>query len=78
LPAGGADTLVETTEGDGDGHGDHGHGIHMPSPSYMPILTSLGLPAIGYGLIYGWYISAIGALIVLGGLYAWALEPGTE
>src|SRR5438105_3019397 len=28
---------------------DGAHAIHMPSPSYMPILAGLGLPIIGYG-----------------------------
>jgi hypothetical protein len=50
----------------------------MPSPSYMPILAGLGLPIIGYGLIYGYYISIVGGLILLSGLYGWAFEPGTE
>jgi cytochrome c oxidase subunit 1 len=61
----------------GEGHGG-GHAIHMPSPSYMPILAGLGLPIIGYGLIYGYYICIAGGLILLGGLYGWAFEPGTE
>jgi cytochrome c oxidase subunit 1 len=59
-----------------EAHG--GHGIHLPSPSYMPVLASLGLPIIGYGLIYGWYISIVGAVMLLAGLYGWAMEPASE
>jgi hypothetical protein len=34
---------------------------------------------IAYGMIYGAYIvSIIGALIVIAGLYAWAIEPSVE
>jgi cytochrome c oxidase subunit I len=61
---------------DTDDHG--GHGIHLPSPSYMPLLTSLGFPLVGYGLIYGWYLAVAGGVIILTGLYAWAMEPESE
>src|SRR5262249_21225208 len=51
--------------------------IHMPSPSYWPIVIAFGLPLIAAGLIFSRWISVIGALIVFGGLYALALEPAT-
>jgi cytochrome c oxidase subunit 1 len=60
------------------------HGVHLPSPSYWPLVASSGLPVIAYGIIYGrgsgasYVVSVIGALIVLGGLYGWAFEPSTE
>jgi cytochrome c oxidase subunit 1 len=53
--------------------------IHLPSPSYFPLLASLGLPIMAYGLIYGAYIvSVLGGILVIGSLYAWALEPSAE
>ena len=61
---------------DGDEH--HEPHIHMPSPSYWPAFSSLGLAVICYGMIYRvWAVAALGALWVLGGLYAWGLEPAT-
>ncbi|MGZ4142146.1 MAG: cytochrome c oxidase subunit I [Actinomycetota bacterium] len=81
VPAGGADGEMEAPVAHGDDHGGGhggGHAIHMPTPSYMPAIASLGLPIIGYGLIYGFYISIVGGLILLAGLYGWALEPATE
>jgi cytochrome c oxidase subunit 1 len=67
--------------GDAEVSGEHGggHGIHMPSPSYYPLVASLGLPVIAYGLIYKtWYVAALGALGIVASLYGWALEPQTE
>jgi cytochrome c oxidase subunit 1 len=62
----------------GAGHGE-GHGIHMPSPSYMPVIASLGFPLIGWGITFEvWWLAIAGAIVTLGGLYAWALEPATE
>jgi cytochrome c oxidase subunit I len=51
------------------------HHMHMPSPSYWPIIVSFGLPVIGIGVIYSHWISIIGLIIVLFGVYGWSQEP---
>jgi len=84
LPSGGAVATTEHGAGDGgaaehgDGDGD-GHGIHMPSPSYFPFVLALGLPILGYGAVFKnfWFVP-FGAIVVLFGMYAWAIEPATE
>ncbi len=53
--------------------------IHMPSPSYWPLVAAFGAPVIAYGQIYRfWAVSIVGLVVLLGGIYAWALEPSTE
>jgi cytochrome c oxidase subunit 1 len=72
---------VFTGGADADAHEpEHGeaHGIHMPSPSYFPILASLGLPLMAYGVIYNLVLIPVGAAIVLFGLFGWVLEPAAE
>ena len=32
------------------------HAIHLPSPSYWPIVAALGLPIMAYGVIYSWWL----------------------
>jgi cytochrome c oxidase subunit 1 len=62
----------------GEGHGEDEPHIHMPSPSYWPLVTSLGLPIICYGMIYkAWVVAIIGGIWTVAGMYAWALEPAT-
>jgi cytochrome c oxidase subunit 1 len=79
VPAGAADTTTaEPTTGHGGGGGGGGHGIHLPSPSYFPVIAALGFPLIGYGVIFNWAFAFVGVVFLLGGLYAWALEPSTE
>jgi len=74
VPAGGSGARSEA-----EGHGGHGgHGIHLPSPSYYPVVASLGLFVLGYGLIFSWWLAALGAVVLLAGLYGWALEPSVE
>jgi cytochrome c oxidase subunit 1 len=73
---------VPVVAGAADGHEEEEeehHDIHMPDPSYFPLLAAAGLPAIGYGLIYGWWAVVIaGALMTIGGLIGWSLEPVAE
>ncbi|MGH9004118.1 MAG: cbb3-type cytochrome c oxidase subunit I, partial [Acidimicrobiia bacterium] len=75
------DTHVASGDG-GDGRdpgpGGGGDGIHMPSPSYFPALASIGFPLVGFGAIYGWWWGAIGAVILVAGVFGWACEPLAE
>ena len=50
-------------------------GVHLPSPSFWPLVVAVGLPLIGYGVIFNLWLAVPGALLTAGGLYAWALEP---
>jgi cytochrome c oxidase subunit 1 len=51
--------------------------IHMPSPSYWPIVLALGLPVIAFGLIYSIPVALVGGVIVVLGCFGWAIEPST-
>ena len=67
------------TEEHAEGHDEEeGHGIHMPDPSYFPLLAAAGLPLIAYGLIFHWSLAVLGALLTMGGLFGWSLEPVAE
>jgi len=52
-----------------------GKNVHLPSPSYWPIVTAFGLPIIAYGLIFTLWLCLIGGIITVAGIYGWALEP---
>ena len=74
--------------GDGHGHGAvptaHELGIHMPSPSYYPVLAAFSLPIISYGMLYGrssgshYAVAVFGAVTLFASLYAWGMEPSAE
>jgi cytochrome c oxidase subunit 1 len=61
-----------------------GEHVHLPSPSYFPIMAALGLLVIAYGMILGhsnganYLVSIAGLIVVLGSVYGWALEPSAE
>ena len=54
------------------------HAIHLPQPSFWPLVASVGLLVGGYGLIYNVAVAAIGGAIVLISVYAWSFEPVNE
>jgi cytochrome c oxidase subunit 1 len=59
----------------GDPHPEGGHAIHLPSPSFWPLVVSIGFPIMGYGVLYSWWLVGAGALVIVVGLIGWVLEP---
>ena len=52
--------------------------VHLPSPSYWPIVLAFGLPWIAYGLIYNLWFCVFGAVCIVSAIYGWVMEPSTE
>ena len=62
----------------GSGEDEEHHDIHLPQPSYWPLVVSIGIFIGGFGLVYpvGFYsIAIVGVLIGTIGVYAWSFEP---
>jgi len=86
----GEDGSPVSGNGSGDGHDAsappdaHALGIHMPSPSFYPIIAASALPIMGYGMMYGrssgshYVVAGFGAVVLFAALYAWGLEPSAE
>ena len=51
--------------------------IHLPSPSYWPMVLALSFPILAYGVIYSTLLIIAGAAIAILALFGWALEPPT-
>jgi cytochrome c oxidase subunit 1 len=70
LPAG-ASTTAGTAEPE--------HHIHLPSPSYYPMIFAAGLTVIAYGFVFkNWILAGVGGVVMLYAMYAWGLEPSTS
>jgi cytochrome c oxidase subunit 1 len=50
-------------------------GVHLPAPSFWPLVLALGLPLIGYGLIFNLWLAVVGGALTGLAIYSWALEP---
>ena len=64
-----AEEILGEIEAAGDKH------IHLPSPSYWPIVLAFSLPIIAYGVIFNLMLSVVGAGILILGIFGWVLEP---
>lgn len=52
-------------------------GVHLPSPSYWPLVLAGGLPLVAWGLIFNLWLCVPGGLLIVGAIYGWVLEPST-
>jgi cytochrome c oxidase subunit I len=68
-------TLVRIAETEDVVQHSDGKGVHLPSPSYWPIVTAFGLPIIAYGIMFSLWLALIGGIIVVAGIYGWCFEP---
>ncbi len=66
-----AEDLMAAEEANADEH------IHLPSPSYWPIIVAFSLPVMAYGLIYNLWLLVAGGGIALLSLFGWGMEPHT-
>ncbi len=72
VPAGAS----EDHAGAGAGEGQH---IHMPDPSYWPLVGAIAVLPLGYGLVFHSFpLIGIGALWLIAGYVAWINEPVAE
>jgi cytochrome c oxidase subunit I len=56
----------------------NGVGVHLPAPSYWPIMLAAALPVVGYGLIFNLWLTIPGGLLVIASMFGWALEPADD
>jgi cytochrome c oxidase subunit 1 len=48
--------------------------IHMPSPSYWPILLAFGMLLIAIGVVSSMIVSIVGVVWTLAAIAGWAME----
>jgi hypothetical protein len=48
--------------------------IHMPPPSYWPLVLAFGILAMIAGLLISWVMIVVGGLWTLWGMYKFAME----
>ncbi len=59
----------------GGEHGDHEEHIHMPNPSYWPLVTATGLAVIAFGVLFWIPLAIFGVFVLFFGINSWAFEP---
>ena len=52
--------------------------IHLPDPSYMPVLLAFGVMLVLVGVVLTWIMVAIGLIITLVALTRWIRQTREE
>ena len=52
--------------------------VHLPSPSYWPLVLAAGLPFIGWGVIFNLWLCVPGGLLVGMAAFGWIFEPADD
>ena len=52
--------------------------VHLPEPSYLPVVLAFGLSIAIIGVIMSWVVVAIGAIIFLVALVRWVRQTREE
>jgi hypothetical protein len=55
-----------------------GESIHLPDPSFLPVLTALGITITLVGIVLNWYVVGIGGLITLIAIGRWIAAARRE
>lgn len=53
-------------------------GIHMPGPSFRPLLASLAMTVLFFGLVFGGWLLLVGAVFVVATLLGWLVDARKE
>ncbi|HWV22822.1 MAG TPA: cytochrome c oxidase subunit I [Thermomicrobiales bacterium] len=69
---------------------DAGLDIHMPNPSYYPLIAGIGMFALGLGMVLDFptlftlgpldfsIVAVIGFILLIGGIFGWSFEPASD
>ena len=55
-----------------------GTGVHLPAPSYWPLVLAASMIPIGYGLVFSLWLVIPGVLMMTAGMFGWAFEPADD
>jgi hypothetical protein len=55
-----------------------GEPVHLPAPSYLPVITALGVTIVVIGIVISFLLVVLGGLITLGAVIRWISETREE
>jgi hypothetical protein len=70
-----ADDEVRVSEAEAEPAGE---AIHLPGPSYLPVITAFGVSIAIIGIVIAWFLVAIGLVIALVAIVRWIRETREE
>jgi hypothetical protein len=51
-----------------------GEAVHLPGPTYLPVITAAGVAMAVVGVVVWWVLVAIGVMVTIVALWRWIRE----
>ncbi|MEA2331546.1 MAG: hypothetical protein QOH58_1684 [Thermoleophilaceae bacterium] len=61
----------EQVHADGSDAPPAGEAVHLPGPSYVPVVTALGLTLAIVGIVLSWILVGLGLVITVVAIWRW-------
>ena len=52
--------------------------VHLPEPSYLPVLVALGITLAVVGVVLSWFITGLGVVIAVVSIVRWIRQTRGE
>ena len=70
--------MADEIHHNGDEAAPAGETVHLPGPSYLPVVTAAGLAIAITGIVINWVLVGIGVLITLIAVVRWVRETRAD
>ncbi len=70
--------LERVATGDEIAQPGDGRGVHLPAPSYWPLVLAASMIPIGYGIVFTLWLIIPGVLLMTAAMFGWAFEPADD
>jgi type IV secretory pathway TrbD component len=51
-----------------------GEAVHLPGPTYLPVVTALGVTLAVVGVVQSWILVALGVIVTVVAVWRWIRE----
>lgn len=66
------------SEPEGQGLPDAAEQVHLPEPSYLPVVTAFAITLILVGVVLNWVITIIGAVLLVPVVWRWIASTRSD
>ena len=55
-----------------------GEAVHLPGPTYLPVITAVGIAIAVIGVVQSWILVALGVIVTLVAVWRWICDTRTD
>jgi hypothetical protein len=55
-----------------------GEAVHLPGPTYLPVITAVGITIAVVGVVLSWILVALGLIVAFVAVWRWVRETRTD